>query len=161
MKELFVSYELALKLKEKGFNEPCFAMYQKNKKLWYCNKHNRITNFVINPNKRTLEFQKEYYPKNVLTVNSEDFLLNCSNFTAPLYQQVIDWLDSKGFIIEIDFADTESSYGFQFTICLKGNYEYNDLDMRHSAKRKYYFNEYFDNRYNCYNKAIEEALELI
>jgi hypothetical protein len=27
MKHLFIPYELALKLKEKGFNEPCFGFY--------------------------------------------------------------------------------------------------------------------------------------
>jgi len=35
MKKLFVSYELALQLKEKGFNEDCFGCYYKDKTFAY------------------------------------------------------------------------------------------------------------------------------
>lgn len=34
-KELFIPYELALKLKELGFNEKCLGGYDKTKKWWY------------------------------------------------------------------------------------------------------------------------------
>jgi hypothetical protein len=33
MKNLFISYELALKLKDKGFYEPCFSKYYESGKL--------------------------------------------------------------------------------------------------------------------------------
>ena len=39
MEKEFVSYELAVKLKELGFDEPCFGYYEPNKNLNYIEKH--------------------------------------------------------------------------------------------------------------------------
>ena len=70
----FVSYELALKLKEKRFDEPCLASYDEQQ--------------VLIIEKRT-----------ALEINTllREWVL------APLYQQVIDWFREKHFIwIHID-----------------------------------------------------------
>ncbi len=77
MKHLFLPYELAVIAKEKGFNEPCLAVffYHKNFKmcpdLWDNDNpcHNTITN-------------TQYYKED----NYGDLV------TAPLYQQVLNWL---------------------------------------------------------------------
>ena len=66
MKHLFVPYELAVKLKEKGFNEPCFAVY------------NNLRNGHI-------DLLSKRYGKNEMI----------SLVAAPLYQQVVDWLREK------------------------------------------------------------------
>jgi len=70
MEKLFVSYEIALQLKEKGFNEPCLASYEKS--------NNKIEFNIVNS-----PFQ----------VKTDDIWL------TPLYQQVIDWFREKHRII--------------------------------------------------------------
>ncbi len=68
MKDLFVPYELAVKLKEKGFKEKCIFMYDKLN--------------MLSKDLRTNE--QEFYG-----VNYNSSLYCCS---APFWQQVIDWL---------------------------------------------------------------------
>jgi len=41
MKELFVSYEIALKLKELGFDEFCLGLYYIENKQWFLNSDER------------------------------------------------------------------------------------------------------------------------
>jgi hypothetical protein len=95
MEKEFVTYELALRMKQLGFNEPCFGMYQKNKKLWYCSKNNWITNFEVNPDSKTLDLHIKEYPKNVSLINGTYFLHSCSNFTAPTFSQAFRWFREK------------------------------------------------------------------
>ena len=72
MKKQFVTYEIALKLKELGFDEECLGYYTiNNKGLLY-------------------PYNKSKY------INRKDFLC-----VAPLYQQIIDWLREKH-LIDID-----------------------------------------------------------
>ena len=77
MKEQFVTYEIALALKELGFDEECLAYFNNDK---YHDLHHSCENvmegnFVIN---------------------------NYNELKAPLWQQVIDWFDNKNIIISID-----------------------------------------------------------
>lgn len=62
MEELFVTYEIAVKLKQKGFNKSCLKYY----------------NSYQNSNKINLYNEKD------------DWAI--SHTPAPVYQQVIDWL---------------------------------------------------------------------
>lgn len=62
MKKQFVTYEIALKLKELGFDERCLALYKSIDKC--------------------LEYRKHYYRNKSLPYNK---------YSAPLWQQVIDW----------------------------------------------------------------------
>lgn len=66
MEHLFVPYDLALKLKEKGFNECCFGFFDP--------LHNGLV--IYNDERENL--------------NSE-----MSWVSAPLYQQTVDWLREK------------------------------------------------------------------
>lgn len=72
MKEQFVTFEIALKLKELGFNEPCIAYYvvTKDKFIYDINK-------VLN-----------YY-------TGKGNFLGEKCYSAPLWQQVIDWFREK------------------------------------------------------------------
>ena len=63
MKEQFVPYELALKLKELGFNEECFGYYD-------CTS-------LENPELVLIK------------ITNRDFMFGCA---APLWQQAFDWL---------------------------------------------------------------------
>ena len=88
IEELFVPYELALKLKEKGFDEECFA--------WY---HCPTTYEDESLNHFTL---KIYTPPLKLFKNGGGNLL-----IAPLYQQVIYWLYEREVKCEYNPAFTK------------------------------------------------------
>ena len=74
VKEQFVSYEIALKLKELGFNEECFGYYCKNKEFSF------------------------YGQNHLLEVVAE---ANATIIPAPLWQQVIDWCELNGYYINV------------------------------------------------------------
>ena len=82
MKKEFVTYEIALKLKELGFDEKCFGYYHINEgyKIGYA--------FCYSENTRTSD---------------------CS-ILAPLWQQVQSFLDDNGVIIGIIFVDNVFKY---------------------------------------------------
>jgi len=82
MKHLFVPYELAVKLKEVGFDENCFGGFDAYKELRF-----------------------DY----IGYVNNSDFSMPPRNHTAaPLYQQVVDWLWDKHMIF---ISPTRESLG--------------------------------------------------
>lgn len=66
MNKLFVPYEIAKALKEKGFDEPCLS-------YWY-------TTNSVDPKIRVKDMSYDGY------INEPD-----QHTTAPLYQQVFDW----------------------------------------------------------------------
>lgn len=117
---LFVTYELALKLKEKEFDEPCFAYYQDTYGLH-------------------LQYIK-HEDKNPLINNANTDAI----ISAPLYQQVIDWLFKK-----LDF-----------------NYPYLKIEIFSDGSGSWYQskddgNEELDIDFDNLNHAIEKALKLI
>ena len=77
MKEQFVPYDIALKLKELGFNERCLAIY---------------INSVLKPITQKPISGNQYYVFNSVKNN---ILINPMNCTAPLWQQAIDWFREK------------------------------------------------------------------
>lgn len=100
MQHLFVSYEIAKQLKDKGFDEPCNAFYQEYAvgKTMYWN-FIKYLNYNLNPNR-------------------------CS---APIHQQVIDWFrDKHGIWIEIEtiFFDGTDLY----TPFIKGGFKQIELE---------------------------------
>lgn len=95
METEFVPYKLSEKLQNIGFNEPCFAMWQKKKTLWFAKKKEWLYNFELEPDEDMLIFHTQCYPNNVLRINDKIFLKESVNFTAPLWQQAFDWLLKK------------------------------------------------------------------
>lgn len=95
MNHLFVPYELAVKLKEKGFDEPCFGLFD-NEELEY-NGEERIFPF------------KNFMP-----------FVDTSLVAAPLYQQVVDWLREKYRINT--YANSLSLTGYYGFVGEIGNY---------------------------------------
>ena len=77
MKQEFVPYELAVKLKQLGFDGPCFGFYDADE----CREVD-------------LTYSR----------NSEEWLdgLNCS---APLFQQAFRWFREKGFFVSFPTHD--------------------------------------------------------
>lgn len=80
MKDLFVTYKIALKLKLLGFNEPCFVTYSTA-------NNDGNGDFAQTDDGSWIRNSEIKY-----------------GFTAPLYQQVIDWLRIKhGMLIQENF----------------------------------------------------------
>jgi hypothetical protein len=93
MKEQFVSYEIAVKLKELGFDEKCIA--------YYGNIYGEIellSEFVLD------------HSRMVSSVQSDN------ETSAPLWQQVIDWLRiTHGVHIEISRASNiHNELGYKY-----------------------------------------------
>ena len=80
MKNLFVSFEIAKLLKEKGFNEDCLGFY--SEKYSYSNKTFPVKLYISEGHNETTVIKKV-----------EKL---CS---APLYQQVTDWFREKHSLI--------------------------------------------------------------
>lgn len=97
MEKQFVKYEIALKLKELGFDEVCLAVY-------FRNKFQLVKGFNINN-------------VDLHVANQMDAIL------APLWQQVIDWLVEK-YNIYIDVKpvvfDDEPIYIYEIVDLKKG-----------------------------------------
>ena len=81
MQKQFVTYEIAKKLKELGFDEPCFGFYNEicedNDKANCSGKFQNMCGWVLGR-------------ENTNDLSSHDFLI-----VAPLWQQAIDWLREK------------------------------------------------------------------
>lgn len=92
MEKQFVTYEIALALKELGFNEPCFGCWESNTEYYIP--------FIVGYDLKT--------PENF---NAKD---NC--ISAPLWQQVIEWLEEEhGIFIFIDKGKYYDSYSGSYT----------------------------------------------
>lgn len=90
MKKLFVPYEISLKLKQIGFNEPCFAFwdaYNGDTHIFYryrTEMHWLFRCWYAIRNKKEEEF-----------FNNQDYIEYAEGHNAllaPTYQQVVDWL---------------------------------------------------------------------
>jgi hypothetical protein len=78
MNKEFIPYELALELKQLGFDEPCFAFYDES--LYFPNNENQYGTFCN---------QK----------------LDASSCSAPTYSQAFRWFREKHFLVAILFND--------------------------------------------------------
>lgn len=128
MQHLFLPYDLALLAKEKGFDEPCFAYYLQG--IFHTENNgafNSESNRVL-----SLSPMKDY-------------------FSAPLYQQIIDWM-----FLSHDICISAPNIEFG---------TYNILSKKHNiVKNIDGLYGYHDNKCKSYlilNKAIEEAFKLI
>ncbi len=145
MGKLFVPYELAVKLKEKGFDEYCFAYYDKNKIL--------LSGGSIAHSQRLTNL------KNSNIKNGGKEFIDCP--TAPTYDQVIDWFIEKHKIqlkaVAMDFEGKVKWY-----------YECQDIKLyktMHIDQRVFRFKVMSPNISNTYHialrKAISEAVKTI
>ena len=128
MKKQFVTYEIALKLKELGFDEKCFGVY-------YDYKGNY-----------KLCFDSLFSNKDIIIHTDEHSY--CALCLAPLWQQVIDWLDSKNIFIAIIYLKSG-----KFFVSIN-----NECDI--PITDDLVFEEY-ENRNQAIQQAILKALEII
>ena len=110
MKTEFVLYELALELKQLGFDEPCFGFYDES--LYFPNNENQYGTFC-------------------------NQILDTSSCSAPLYQQAFRWFREKyklSGLIEIGtqeysfFIFNESEDSREVSSNINGSYEEAELE---------------------------------
>lgn len=139
MKNQFISYEIALALKEKGFDEPCFGYH-------FAYLKDGDVELKIEPNERT----NAYFIK----ADAQQCCL------APTYQQVVDWFRRKHrYHINVTFEEFEGNK-------LEGiNSVYFDIEIYRMDGGDVYKElkvmEWSDHYYVCLIKGINEALKLI
>ena len=105
MKEQFVTYEIALKLKNLGFNEFCMGFF-------YSEHIDELSDISLGTTTKVVEEMVNRF--------------NC--IKAPLWQQVQSFLDDNGVIIGIIFVDNV----FKYTLNTN-NYVSNGFKDRMSA----------------------------
>jgi hypothetical protein len=132
MKEQFVTYEIALKLKKLGFDEPCLGYYH------------------INQN----------YPDGYSFTMGEDTRTSDCTVKAPLYQQAIDWFRGKYRIdIHITFKHQK---GNKIDGINSVYYDIEIYRLRGGdAWKEYNFNQISDNYHYSREQAILKAIELV
>jgi hypothetical protein len=145
MENLFVSYETALKLKQLGFDENCFAKYNSKKQIDYFERPKAF--YCVNS--KSSWFSPIFSSKETVS----------KVCTAPTHQQVIDWFRDKHklhFYI-VPYGDGESwtlsNIGRTDKTTNNGRLFYEVRDKYDSIKFKTY--------YEALDKAIDEALKLI
>ena len=132
MKEQFVTYEIALKLKELGFDEKCVASYYTYD----------IKNFSKGKYDYRGKFEFDYSTEDQYIVNSNETYY----VSAPLWQQVIDWFREKH---KIDIYP-EPTYSLT-------EYSFKVITVHDKSKKQ----EYWDGMgktYNTYQEAREQAI---
>lgn len=123
MKKQFVTYEIALKLKELGFDEECFAyynkmgsfvdedgsIYKKSKVLFleYDNQFNQISPLWFEK-----DIIKEMWDEGSYWDGEHSRCKLVGNdVKAPLWQQVIDWFREKhNIIIDVDRTIVDNNF---------------------------------------------------
>ena len=142
MEKQFVTYEIALKLKELGFDEKCLAWFDENKEI------------QIAPDVYKKWTSKPLTNLNIIKV----FNIDC--VTAPLWQQCIDWFRDKHHTnIEINRFPNISKWGFvvtDMTIIPKQQTRKENINMSLKVADVRRFDEYFE----CREQAILKAIEL-
>lgn len=132
MEKEFITYELALELKELGFNEPCLANYVSG-----------LNGF------EKLENKLEIW-------NDDDVDVLSSSIKAPLFQQSFEWFREKGYYnyitshLEPWGYDEElvESYGYRI-FYKKCDYR---CEVEEVLKR---FDTYEEARLECLKKLVE------
>lgn len=125
MNEDFVPYELAVKLKEKGFNEPCFGWYYPSEVCGFDYK----TTIVFNNS----EYRGSNY-KDMLVSHKDE-----KHIDAPTISQVLKWLRKEK---EIDIviypidACTVFMGGEKYILSVYINRK-RDYRLHHDNKDKY------------------------
>lgn len=129
---LFVPYELALELKNRGFNEPCLAFY----------------------------YLGQFHPQELLKpyFNSEKSEMYFAS--APTYSQAIDWFWERHNISVFPFRDNRGMwYNITFDGSTKSITMPKYIErVGHTDT---YQSGHFENWLDCQNKSIAEALKII
>ena len=137
MKTEFVTYEIALELKELGFDEPCFNRFYTKPQSKMFGVDEKGRNYPIKNTSKKLYTMGEH------------FVLNINNaITAPLYQQAFRFFRDK--------------YELYYTIegSIKEGFQYFVYTYEYEIKSEELFNTYEKTELVCLVKLIEIVHQL-
>lgn len=135
MENQFVSFDVAKKLKDIGFNEPCFAFSLSSGDITMF----QDTPFEMRTNK---EFIDKYFNPDTCT-------------TRPTHQQVSDFFrENYGLHFQINRHWTDNPNSWRITIY---DYSNDDLAYNQNVSEEPYYKTYYD----ALSIAIEIALTII
>jgi hypothetical protein len=126
MEKEFVSYNIAVRLKELGFNEPCFGRW------WFRADMHKL-------NEEELEIIRSNY-----------FELPEHYILAPTFSQAFRWFREKHNIDGLLHKTAEGSYYFWITEC-----EYENYNHYKYYNQMVYFNTYEEAELACLENLIE------
>ena len=126
MEKEFVSYNIAVRLKELGFNEPCFGRW------WFRADMHKL-------NEEELEIIRSNY-----------FELPEHYILAPTFSQAFRWFREKHNIDGLLHKTAEGSYYFWITEC-----EYENYNHYKYYNQMVYFNTYEEAELACLKNLIE------
>lgn len=138
MDKQFISFEIAVKLKELGFNEPCLASW--------CYKTRKMIPTLYGCG--ALLFDVDGLPDNE---NYSDIIC-----VAPLYQQVIDWLrtDKKIFVtVTLDTNQWNGRVSYSADVI--------SIDKSNVGTRLLDGFTIYDNYQGALQEGVEETLTLL
>lgn len=145
MKHLFVPYAIALALKEKGFDEPCFGFH-------YVYFKGDNVELKIEPNGRT----------NAAFIKAD--AKSCC--LAPVYQQVVDWFRDKHsiYIAVLPFREKDVMPEYDVELCWYYSIVQDDEDLPDILCNEDDLGAHGDNYATpkiAWEEAFKEALKLI
>lgn len=129
MKEQIVPPQIALKLKDLGFDEPCNYQYEK------------IDNYYEMERTRDLNNNSDYLSRTFKSL----YLTS-----APTFAEVVDWLYEKhGIWVYVEFGENPNNF---FPVI-------QDLKKRVTNSYKYEVNFWFDSPTEAYEAGIKYVIE--
>ena len=142
MKKKFAPYDISLTLKQKGFNEPCFGTYGFNGEF-----SNEL--FLIDDIRNM--FGEQLDAKDIRNgINGDDV-------TAPLWDDVIEWLEEKHKIFFSTNVDQTMEPKFCYSIS-----QYTEPSQHEAIWITHVFNsDLFYTRKEARYEGIKHALTLI
>jgi len=123
----FVPYELAVKLKQLGFDEPCFVLYK-------ASNNNQLA-----------------YASHGITTNSQLSQGDSSNIAAPTFSQAFRWFREKYFIHGEPMYNgglTKETAWYNYTII-------SNIDWDNSKIKDNQYKTYEEAELACLDKMIE------
>ncbi len=144
MNEEFVTYEIALKLKEKGFDEECLA--------YYTSEYTLYTNKVVLCDDKYLEVAEIDYEECLRSYNTRKDRLLRTIVDAPTIPQVLKWLRKKKIVVSILPAGYNKETGLP-------GYYYVIYDVAEYFWKKHEYPQSFETWEECELSAIEYVLD--
>lgn len=143
--EDFVTYEIAKKLKEKGFEEECLS--------YYTSEYTDYNNMVILTDDKYLDMAEIDYNEHLVCHNKE----NDNNFIdRPIISQVLEWLRK---VHNLHFEVVGAAYGYNLIISDTPNEGGTDRYFSHANYDGPNDGGAWDEYEDCVMYGIEYALD--
>lgn len=136
IRKQFVTYEIALAMKELGFDENCIAAF-------YNDKYHDLISCCYD------SMEGDFIVEN----NNDEFHLR-----APLWQQCIDWIETKGYYINITRVFQWNPLPIKFLgWCIHIGAENPEEQLECNS---YYVRHYYPTKQEAHEQAILKCIEL-